>query len=156
MNTRASIRYVAGFEAFKGVVVLCAASGLLLLLHHDLHAAAASVIAHLHLNPASRYPAIFLDAAANLQDARLATLALGAAAYAALRFVEAYGLFRRAAWAELLAAASGAVYVPFEVAHLLRRPDWLSVAALALNVAVVSLMVAALLHRRRSTGERLR
>ena len=104
---------------------------------------------HLHLNPASHYPQIFLDAAANMHDSRLLGLAAGAAAYALVRFVEAYGLYLQKAWAEVLAAGSGALYVPFELAGLLRRPNWHAGALLALNLLVVSVMVAALLQRRR-------
>ena len=145
-----AITAVALFEAFKGALVLVVASGLTLLVHRDLHALAERLVAHTHLNPASRYPHIFLEAVDQLQNAHLWLLALGAAAYSALRFLEAYGLFRRAAWAQVLAALSGAVYVPFEIANLLRHFTWLSLGALALNVLVVLIMVAALVRRRRS------
>ena len=145
----AAIRSVALFEAFKGAVVLLAASGLLLLIHKDIHAVAANLIEHLHLNPAAHYPRIFLDAAANLQDRRLVMLAAGAAMYAAVRFIEAYGLYGERAWAEVLAAVSGAIYVPFEVAELLRRPTWYSAVFLILNMSIVALMVGALFQRKR-------
>ena len=56
----------------KGVIVLAAASGLLALIHRDVHAAAAVLIEHLHLNPASREPQVFIDFAAHLQNGRLA------------------------------------------------------------------------------------
>jgi uncharacterized membrane protein (DUF2068 family) len=148
----AAIRAVALFEAFKGALVLAAASGLLALLHRDVHAAAAALIAHLHLNPASHYPTIFLDAAADVHDRRLWTLAAGAAAYALVRFVEAYGLFRERAWAEVLAAASGGIYVPFEIAGLVARPTWHGALLLAVNLAIVALMVAALLRRQQQRG----
>ena len=146
-----AITAVAVFEAFKGMVVLIVASGLTLLMHRDIHAMAERLVAHTHLNPASRYPHIFLDAVDHLQNVHLSMLALGAAAYSALRFLEAYGLLRRAAWAEMLAALSGAIYVPFEIANLLRHFTWLSAGALVLNVLVVLIMVAALVRRRRPT-----
>ncbi len=94
------------FEAFKGALVLAAASGLLSLVHQDVHAAAAALIAHLHLTPAAHYLSIFLDADANVHDSRLLTLAAGATVYALVRFVEAYGLFGEKAWVEVLAAAN--------------------------------------------------
>ena len=92
-----------------------------------------------------------LAAVDHLKNVRLSMLALGAAASSALRFLEAYGLLRRAAWAEMLAALSGAIYVPFEIANLLRHFTWLSAGALVLNVLVVLIMVAALVRRRRPT-----
>jgi len=142
-----TLRAVAFFEAFKGIVVLVAATGLLSLLHKDVFAIAASMIEHLHLNPASTYPQIFLDWAARLHDTRLMMLALGAALYSLVRLVEAYGLYFNRAWAEILAALSGAIYVPFEIAGLIRAVTWHGFALLAVNLIVVGIMVRALLTR---------
>lgn len=43
------------------------------------------------MNPAKKYPRIFLDAASNVGDAQLWMLAALALAYAVLRGTEAYG-----------------------------------------------------------------
>lgn len=144
-----AVRAVALVEAVKGSVVLLAATGLPALLHHDLGALAARLVAHMHLNPASRYPHIFLDAVAHLQHTRLLWLAAGAAAYGGLRLLEAWGLYRGRAWAEWLAALSGAIYLPFEVLELVRRPSGLGVAVLLVNLAVVAVMAGALVQRQR-------
>lgn len=143
-----AIQAVAFLEALKGAVVLLAATGLLSLIHHDVHAVAARLIEHLHLNPASRYPHIFLDLASGVTDSRLLMLAAGAALYAVVRFIEAYGLFRERAWAEVLAAVSGAIYVPFEVFELAHAPTWHGAALLGINLAVAGIMVRALIERR--------
>lgn len=147
MERHNEIRAIAVFEGFKGLVAVCAASGLLLLVHEDLHTLAVSLVEHAHLNPAAKYPRILVEAATHLQDSRLALLALGAGAYSLLRFVEAYGLYREKTWAELLAAASGAIYVPFEVAELIHRPGLLSTALLTINLAIVGIMLRALRQR---------
>lgn len=151
MSKPSPVRVIAYIEALKGIVVILGASGLLSLVHRDAHAAAVALIEHLHLNPASKYPLIFLDAISKLQDTRLLLLAAGAGLYSLVRFVEAYGLFLERAWAEVLAAFSGAIYVPFEVIELMRRPTWHGAALLLLNLAVVGLMLNAL-RRRRSRG----
>jgi uncharacterized membrane protein (DUF2068 family) len=147
-----AIRAVAFFEALKGVVVLLAATGMLSLIHRDVHAIAAAFIEHAHLNPASKYPSIFLDAASHMQDTRLRLLALGAAVYAIVRLAEAYGLFYERKWAEALAAGSGAIYVPIEVVNLFQRPSWHGLAILIINVVIVAIMVRALLLRNRDGG----
>ena len=144
-----AIQLIAAFEAFKGVVVLLAASGLLTVIHKDLQGIATVIVEHLHLNPASKFPHIFIEAASHLQDTRLVLLAFGAAAYASLRLAEAYGLYHGRAWAEVLAAGSGALYVPFEVLGLVRHPTWHGVALLVINLVVVAVMVLALLRRRK-------
>ena len=148
LTERSTIRLVACFEAFKGVLVLLAASGLLSLLHKDIEAIAVRLIEHMHLNPASKYATIFLDAAARLQDSRLVMLALGAAAYATIRLVEGWGLYRERAWAEVLAAASGAIYMPIEVYGWLKHPTWFRFAVFLVNAAVVGIMWRALAKRK--------
>jgi len=152
MTSAKAVRLVAILEASKGLLVLVAATGLLSLIHHDLRAVAVALIEHLHLNPAAKYPHIFLDAASALGNSRLILLALGAAAYSTVRFVEAYGLFYERAWAELFAAGSGSVYVPFELAELMLRPTWYGIALLLLNLAVVAVMLWALWVRRRNNA----
>ena len=147
-RSSAAVRTVAAFEAFKGIVAVCAASGLLALAHRDLHSLAVRLVEHAHLNPAAKYPGIFIAAAEHAQSGHLWLIALGAVAYASLRFVESYGLFTGAAWAEVLAAGSGAIYLPFELIELIRKPSWLGVGAIVANLLVVGLMLHALWRRR--------
>jgi uncharacterized membrane protein (DUF2068 family) len=145
-----AVRLVALFEALKGLLVLAAGSGVLALLHDDLHALALRLVEHAHLNPASHYPRIFIDAASHVGETQLLLLALGALAYAALRLVEAWGLYHACAWAEVLAAASGAIYLPFELYGLVTRPDLLHAVLLLANAAAVAVMLVALRQRRRA------
>ena len=79
MPSSSAIRVVAVIEALKGCIVLIAGLGLLSLVHRDLHRLAAQLIAHAHLNPAAKYPSIFLEAASNLNDTRLLLLEIGRA-----------------------------------------------------------------------------
>lgn len=144
-----AVKAVAAFEAFKGAVVLLASTALLPLVHKDLHALVLSLVEHMHLNPAAKYPQIFLSAAGDLQNTRLVVLAIGAAGYSMLRFVEAFGIFHERAWAEMLAAGSGAIYVPFELLGLWRAPTLLHLGLLVANVLVVAVMMRSLLQRRR-------
>ena len=85
------------------------------------------------------------------QDSRILLLALGAAVYSVVRGVEAYGLYNAKVWAELLAAGSGAMYVPIEVVELSRHASWLSFGFLLANVAVVTIMIRALRVRKHTT-----
>jgi uncharacterized membrane protein (DUF2068 family) len=134
---RPGLRAVAALEAFKGLVVLLAGFGALSLVHRDVQALAEGLVRHLHLNPARHVPTIFLEAAGRLGDARLRMLAAGALAYAAIRVVESWGLWRARAWAEWLGVISGAIYVPFEAVSLWERPTPLRLGALVVNLAVV-------------------
>jgi uncharacterized membrane protein (DUF2068 family) len=154
MRSPDGVRAIAALEAAKGALVLIAGCGLLSLVHHDAQRLAETLVAHLHLNPASRYPQIFISAAASLSDSRLMLLAGGAALYSLVRFVEAWGLWRRRRWAEWFAAVSGAIYLPFEAYELLERMDWTSAVALVVNLLVVALMYRALQQSQRSSMSR--
>ena len=70
------LRVVSIFEAAKGLLVLLVGFGLSAYIHKDLHLAAERLVRHFHLNPASRYPLIFLDLADHVTDTQLWALAL--------------------------------------------------------------------------------
>ncbi len=147
---RRAIRVIAAVEAAKGLVVTFAGVGAFALIHHDVQAIAEILVRHSHLNPASLYPRIFVDTAGRLHDPELRMFAAGALAYAFVRFVEAYGLWRDRVWAEWFAAASGGIYLPLEIYELFRRFTWLKVAVLLINAVVVCYMIRILMLRRRS------
>jgi uncharacterized membrane protein (DUF2068 family) len=146
LSPRGGLKVVAAVEAAKGVVILLAGFGLLSLVHEEAQAVAEELVRHLHMNPASRFPRIFLDLAGHLTDQRLWMLAGFALAYSGLRFIEAYGLWRERRWAEWLAAVSGGIYIPFEVHEILTGISWLNAIVLVVNLAVVGYMVHALRH----------
>jgi uncharacterized membrane protein (DUF2068 family) len=144
------VRFVALVEALKGALVLAAGLGLFALVHRHAQSAAEDLVAHFHLNPASRTPRIFIDAARSTTDARLWLLAGAAAGYATLRFVEAYGLWRKRRWAEWFAALSGAAYLPIELYELWLGASWAKITLLAVNAAVVAYMSWLLLRTGRA------
>jgi uncharacterized membrane protein (DUF2068 family) len=131
------LRVIALFEAAKGLAVLLAGTGLLILVHRDVQAAAERLVSHLHLDPASRYPRIFLSVATQVTPGWLRLIALGAAVYSTLRFAEAFGLWRARRWAEWLGVATGLIYVPFEVFALIRRPGVEPLVAIVLNLGII-------------------
>jgi uncharacterized membrane protein (DUF2068 family) len=143
----ASIRAVAVVEFIKGALVLVAGAGLLTLLHRDVREVAEHLVHHLHLDPASHLPEIFLDLAGRVTSRDLWLLALGAAAYAAVRIVEAYGLWRDRVWAQWFGAISGLIYVPFELHALAKGVTPLKLTTLAINLAVVWILTAVLMRR---------
>ncbi len=146
---RKSLNVVAAVEAAKGLVVLLVGFGLLGLRHHNLHSVGTRLVAQLHLNPAKKYPHIFLDLLDSLNDRRLWVMACLALAYSLLRFVEAYGLWRARTWAEWLAFAGACIYLPFEIYEICTAPSWVVVSALLFNLLVVFLAGHALRQKHR-------
>jgi len=135
---------VALFEGAKGGLVLLTGFGLLAFIHRDLHNAAEELVRHFHLNPAHRYPRIFLDAAARVTDTKLWLLALSAFLYAVVRFIEAFGLWHRKLWAEWFGVLSGAIYIPVELFEMVHRYSWAILTVLSVNLAIVAYLGYAL------------
>ncbi len=150
----AGLRTIAGYEAAKGALVLLAGLGLLRLIHRDVQAAGEALVRHLHLSPSAHYPRIFLELTTKVTDGWLWALAFGLVAYSALRFAEAYGLWRGKLWAEWLAAVSGAIYVPFEVAELFKKVTALRVGSLLVNLGIVGYMLWVLGKERANSSRR--
>jgi uncharacterized membrane protein (DUF2068 family) len=137
LQEKDGLRVVAMFEAAKGLLILLTGFGLLEYIHKDLHLAAERLVRLFHLNPASRFPRIFLDLAGHVTDAQLWLFALSALLYAVLRFFEAYGLWLQRRWAEWFGLCSGAIYVPIEVFEVARKTTWPRVTLLIVNAAIV-------------------
>jgi uncharacterized membrane protein (DUF2068 family) len=135
------LRAVASFELSKGLVVLAAGCGLLLLLHRDTSEIAESLLRLLHISPDHRLSHLIMRSANRVTDKKLWTFAAVAACYSSLRFVESYGLWKARAWAEWIALISGAIYLPFEVRELIRRLSLFHFSLLIVNLAVVLYMV---------------
>ena len=143
------MRAVALLEALKGAIVIGAGFGLLTLLHRDVRHLAIALVTRLHIDPERHDAGVFLNAAAQLTDARLWGLAALAFVYSALRFAEAYGLWRARSWGVWLGAAGGAIYIPVELYEMWHRPGLLKLATLALNAAIVAYLVWNLYRQRR-------
>jgi uncharacterized membrane protein (DUF2068 family) len=138
------LRTIALFEAAKGALVIVAGLGLVAFLHRDAQALAESIIMRLHVNPASRYPTIFLALLSHPSDARLWAIGGSAAVYALMRFAEAWGLWHRLAWGNWVGVFSGGIYLPLELYEALVHPSWLHASLTVANVLVVLYLVKGL------------
>jgi uncharacterized membrane protein (DUF2068 family) len=148
-----SVRTVAVFEAVKGALVLIAGFGLLRLLHKDIHSIAYEFILRMDLNPAHKYPRIFIDLASNLTDHKLWFFAGLALVYSLFRFIEGYGLWNERGWAEWFAVISGTLYLPIELYEISVKITFVRIFALAANIAVIGLVAFVLLQKRKVREE---
>jgi uncharacterized membrane protein (DUF2068 family) len=143
-----SIRAIAVFEAVKGVFVLAAGFGLLHLLHRDAHRIACEFISKVHLNPAQKYPKIFIDLSDHITDGKLWFFAGLALIYSAFRFIEGYGLWKERVWGEWLAVVSGMIYLPIEIYEVCVKVSFVSVFALVANIVVVGVIAYVLIQKK--------
>jgi len=136
---RAGLRTVAFVEALKGVLALLVALAFIHMIRRDVDFGdiAERTLLFLHIGLHHHLAQEFLDAAGKLSDTRVATVLGLAVAYASLRFVEGYGLWKQRVWAEWLAIVSGCLYIPFEVDRLVRHPNAFHWIVLVINILVV-------------------
>jgi len=138
-----AVTAIACFEALKGIMGLAVGAGVLSLLHKDVASVVENFTAHMHLDLVKQHPQIFVEALSRMHDPQLWMIAAGAALYATLRMMMAYGLWYGRGWAEWLTAAAGGIYIPFELYELGRAFTWPRILTLVGNVLIVWYM----LHR---------
>lgn len=148
-HQRHLLQAVACVEFFKGIFVVAMGVCALLLIHKDVWLYAESLLALLHINTDHRFAQLFLDFADSVTDARLWTAARVAFLYAALRFTEAYGLWKTRTWAEWVAFVSGTLLLPFEIRELFRGVTLIRCGLLIGNIAIVLYMLYVILENRR-------
>jgi len=139
------LHIVALFEGAKAILVLLAGFELLSFIHKDVHSGAVRLVEHLHLNPASHYPRIFLDLTEHISDTQLWAMASAALLYCIVRLVEAAGLWTGKKWAEWFGALTGAMYIPVELYEVARNISWPKIIVLTVNSGVVSYLIFVLI-----------
>jgi uncharacterized membrane protein (DUF2068 family) len=140
--TATGLRLIAVFEASKGLLVLLAGLGLLSLLHRDAETLAEEFVERRLLIHHLRLSGVLLRAAAGVTDREVWTLASVALAYAALRFVEAYGLWHRRNWGQWLALLSGILYLPWEFLAVVHHPTATHYALILINGALIAYLTS--------------
>jgi len=138
--SRVGLRTVAAFEAAKGLLVVVLLI-LLLAVHNRIEDYAEDLLFHLHVDFDHHFAQRFLRSASWLSDSPLWTVTAGAAVYATVRFIEAWGLWNRRVWAEWFALLSGAIYLPFELLKVAEKATWEHVGVLGINVVIVLYML---------------
>jgi uncharacterized membrane protein (DUF2068 family) len=136
-NAIRGIRLISLFEGTKGLLVLLVGFGLFAFIHRDLHSVAEEIVRTFHLNPARHYPSIFIDTFSHLSSGQLWIMAFSALLYAAVRFIEAVGLWMQRQWAEWFGLLTGGIYIPVELLEIMRKVTPVRIAVFLVNVVIV-------------------
>src|ERR1035441_7841126 len=107
-------------EALKGALALLAAYVFISMIHRDVdfESAAENILFFFHIDPDRSLSHAFLNAADKMSDVNVMLIAGLAMAYAVLRFLEGYGLWKQPVWGEWLVVISGYGDFPFRAAKL--------------------------------------
>ena len=156
--TEAGLKWVAGFEAFKGTLALAAAFGFLRYAEGQVEGFIESSLIRFRFNPEHREFQSLLEAAARVDSLSARVVLAFALLYSIFRYVEAYGLWKKRAWGEWIAILSTGIYVPLEIWELGRGFAWFKLIVTVANVAVFVFLIYAFRQQRklatlRSPGE---
>jgi uncharacterized membrane protein (DUF2068 family) len=143
-----ALRSIALFEAVKGGLALAAACGLLSLRHTDLHAATDAFLLRHGINPETHYMRLFIEGVARATNHHVGEIAAVGLVYAAVRFVEAFGLWREKHWAEWFAVISAGIYLPLELTHFGHHPSLFNAGVILVNMLII-LYLATLLGQQK-------
>jgi uncharacterized membrane protein (DUF2068 family) len=137
LKFKSGLKFLAFFEAAKGMLVLLVDAGLLTLIHRNVQYEGADIVQFFHLNPARHYPEIFLKTLSNINNTNLWFLSVSAVLYVIIRMAEAYGLWHDRAWAIWFAVASGALFIPIEISELYERITIPRFLVFLVNIALI-------------------
>ncbi len=150
--SKTGLRAVAVFESTKGLLVLVL-TALVVVWRDRMEDLAEELLYHLHIGFEHRWTQVLLHGASNLSDMRVWSVVAVALSYAAVRFVEAWGLWQRRVWAEWFALLSGALYLPLEIVKVAEHRRWEAIAILAINLAIVFYMLEIRIREVRSRAK---
>jgi uncharacterized membrane protein (DUF2068 family) len=148
-----ALRSIAALECIKGLLVLAAACGLLSLRNTDLHAATDAFLLRHGINPERHYMRLFIEGVARATNHHVGEIAALGFAYAAVRFIESYGLWRERHWAEWFAVISAGLYLPLELTHFSHHPNLFNAGLIFVNMVII-LYLASLLGQQRAERAR--
>lgn len=139
LDSRKRLRIVAIIDILKGSAILAVGFGIMQADSHVLEHGGNFLMRLLDLDPKFGAPSKFIEflRAADLEHGLLMVFA---AAYALLRFAEAYGLWFTRNWARWLGLVSSGMYVPFELYYFIKSPAWTTLGVLSVNLIVVWLL----------------
>ena len=131
------LRLIAILKLAKALLLVVGGLAVLKLLHADLTESVTRWARHVHLDPGGRLTQAALERVADLEPRRIAAIAGGMFAYAAVLLVEGVGLFLRKRWAEYFTVVVTAALVPLELYEIARHVTVLRITVLGLNLGIV-------------------
>ncbi len=139
---KTGIHAIAIFEAVKGILGIIGGFGILSLAHRDIPAFAGDLVEVLHLSSEGHLAQRIVETVTKLNPSNIKVFFALSLVYAAVRFIEAYGLWRLRAWAEWFGIISGSIYVPVEVYEIFQKPTIFRVLILLVNIGIVIYLIS--------------
>lgn len=141
------LRWIAGLNLSKGLVLLLLTGGLLGFLHKDIDVVAAAWFSRLGMDVQNQHIATLLEKLDLVTDRQLCQWSCLTFAFAGVFLTQGTGLWLRQRWAEYLTLAATSSLIPFELFEACRHPDATRLTVLAINVVVVLVLGSGIFKR---------
>jgi uncharacterized membrane protein (DUF2068 family) len=132
------LKCIVAFKLAKATFLLLVAFGAFALVHKDVHGMAEGFVIKHGFDPAGKHIEPFLEKLGKFATpSHKAEVGAGAIVFACFILVEAWGLWRRRIWAEMLTIVATSLLVPVEVYEFCRHPGVGKVLMLIVNLLIV-------------------
>jgi uncharacterized membrane protein (DUF2068 family) len=135
------LRLIAVYKFIKVAILLLTAWGILKFLNPEFGAHLEDWASTLRAGYGQRLMHYLVHFLNELSPVRLHVLSTVSMAYAALFFIEGYGLWLGRRWGEILTIIATSSLIPFEVFEIVRTRTVTAIVALILNVLIVAYLV---------------
>lgn len=150
--TPRTIRLIAAFKLFKGLVLFAVGMGAVRLLHKDLAFEVDRWADVFRVDPNNYYFHRLMEKFSLVDDRKLRELSVGTFFYSALLLTEGTGLWLGKRWAQYFTIIATSSFIPLEVYTLIQRVSAPKLVLLLLNVAVVVYLVIEIRRNRGGRG----
>jgi uncharacterized membrane protein (DUF2068 family) len=133
--------WIAAERAFRAVVLIVVGLVLVSHPHTDWAGEITRFAQKLGLNTNSNWVRKLVEKVRRIHANRELVFGIAALAYGALEGVEAYGLWNRRRWAEILTVVATALLIVPELWELSKGASVLKVGALLVNIAIVAYLI---------------
>jgi uncharacterized membrane protein (DUF2068 family) len=137
----AALRAIAAFKLIKALGLLVVAAVSFDLVRSAQLDAFAEWIEHLPIHHGHNLLIRLLDTLMQAGPRKFILIGFAACVYAALFFVEGWGLWRGKRWAEYLTVIATMSLVPFELYEIAHHVTFVKIAALFVNVAILLYLI---------------
>ena len=138
---QSALRVIAIYKFVKCAGLILVACVVFGFTHEPFIDKVARVIDHLPIQTGRHILQHWMDQLTDMTPRSFIFAGIAASVYAALFFVEGFGLWMGKRWAEYLTTIATASLIPFEIYELIRHVTWVKILVLIANVGIVFYLI---------------
>jgi uncharacterized membrane protein (DUF2068 family) len=139
------------FKLGKGALFIALSIGMTRLIDKDIDDLFLDLIAKLHIDAEHRFIQNILARLSLVTNHTLHELIMVSFLFAALLFIEAFGLLWGKVWAEYMAIVETSLFIPFEIYEIARHATMMKVTILSVNTVIVAYLILAIVRKSNDT-----